>query len=211
MNNLAIYGAGGLGREALVLLQQVNAQQPRWHVLGFFDDGKSKGDWIEGLPVLGGLHDVNAWKDTLALCVAIGEPLMRNKIVGNITNPLIHFPTLIHPACNAGISNVIGQGSVLCSGVQLTLKITIGEFVWVNLNATVGHDVRIGNFTSLMPAVNLSGNVAIGDECYLGVGASVLQNLVIGERSVIGAGAVVTRSFPALSKLVGVPAKPVTA
>jgi hypothetical protein len=35
---LVIFGAGGLGREVLLLIQQLNEAQPTWQVRGFYDD-----------------------------------------------------------------------------------------------------------------------------------------------------------------------------
>lgn len=51
--------------------------------------------------------------------------------------------------------------------------------------------------------------IRIGDGCWLGHGATVLDGVELGPRCVVGAGAVVTRSFPAGSTLVGVPARSV--
>ena len=35
---LVIFGAGGLGREVLVLARQINEVSPTWELVGFFDD-----------------------------------------------------------------------------------------------------------------------------------------------------------------------------
>lgn len=46
--DLIIYGAGGLGREACCLTQLLD----RWNILGFVDDGKKPGEVIDGKEVL---------------------------------------------------------------------------------------------------------------------------------------------------------------
>jgi len=57
-----------------------------------------------------------------------------------------------------------------------------------------------------MPGCSISGKVQIGERSQVGTGARILQNISIGAQSVVGAGAVVTKSFPANSKLIGIPA-----
>ena len=49
--------------------------------------------------------------------------------------------------------------------------------------------------------------VKIGNYVYVGSGAIILPGVAIGDNSVIGAGAVVSKNMPALSVVMGVPAK----
>ncbi len=51
------------------------------------------------------------------------------------------------------------------------------------------------------------GSVAIGDNVWIGEHVCILSGVTIGEGSIIGANAVVTKSVPAHSLAVGVPAK----
>ena len=39
MENIAIYGFGGLGREVACLLNNINKIYSEWNLIGFFDDG----------------------------------------------------------------------------------------------------------------------------------------------------------------------------
>ena len=45
MKDIAIYGAGGLGKEVVCLIDRINKSQskPQWRLIGFFDDGKPIG------------------------------------------------------------------------------------------------------------------------------------------------------------------------
>jgi acetyltransferase-like isoleucine patch superfamily enzyme len=49
--------------------------------------------------------------------------------------------------------------------------------------------------------------VVIGDNCWLGEGSAVLKGVTLGDNCIVGTNAVVTRSAPAGSMLVGVPAR----
>jgi len=207
-NNLAIYGAGGLGREIAYMVHDINQQKRQWKLIGFFDDGKQKASIVDTLPVLGGLNELNAARSPLNLVIAISDPLIKEKLVNDIINTKIEFPVLIHPSCNRGDkkNNTFGRGTILTAGVILTTAIQTGDFVLINLATTVGHDVNIGKFSSIMPGCSISGSVLLGARCLVGTGARILQNLTIGEDSIVGAGAVVTRNFGAGSTLIGVPA-----
>ena len=46
--DIAIFGAGGFGREVLALIKEINRIEPQWNILGFFDDGLEKGEIVKG-------------------------------------------------------------------------------------------------------------------------------------------------------------------
>jgi serine acetyltransferase len=83
----------------------------------------------------------------------------------------------------------------------------VKDFVIINLNSTIGHDSRIGSFTSIMPGAHISGNVTVGDQVLIGTGAVILQNLVLADNVKVGAGAVVTKDIREIQTVVGIPAK----
>ena len=82
----------------------------------------------------------------------------------------------------------------------------VGDFVIVNLSCTIGHDVVLENYTSIMPACSPSGFIHAEEGSYIGAGAIILPNIRLGKWSTIGAGAVVTRNVPESATVVGVPA-----
>ncbi len=208
MKNIAVYGAGGFGRETAWLIQEINQEQDQWNLLGFFDDGFTAGAIVDSLPVLGGMEAVNQWAEPMDLVVAIADPFIRRQLVSRITNRKISYPTVIHPkALRGSPTNSIGRGAIVTAGVILTTGIRIGDFTILNLAATIGHDVKLGDYTSVMPQTSISGGVTIGPNTLIGSGARILQGLSIGASSVVGAGAVVTKSCPDGSRLVGVPAR----
>ena len=211
MKDIAIYGAGGFGREVQSLIVQMNAKEREYNFVGFFDDGKSKGELVNGFPVLGGMEELNAWGSPLCVALAIGDPGVKKRVFGRIVNPLVSFPSLIHPSVMTGERRFvrIDEGCIICGGTIITVNVVIGRFVILNLSCTVGHDTEIGAFSSFMPTVNISGEVNIGEGVYVGTGAKIINRQEIGEWTVVGAGAVVAKSLPAHCTAVGVPAKPI--
>ena len=207
--DLAIYGAGGFGRELALMVEQINADQKRWRVIGFFDDGKTAGGVVDDIELLGGIDALNAWSTPLSVVIALADPAVRAGVVMKIKNEHVDFPVMIHPLSSAGsFRNSYGKGTVITAGSILTTGIELKDFVIVNLASTIGHDVKIGSYTSVMPGCNISGGVAIGEGNLIGTGAQVLQCLSIGNHCKIGAGAVVTRSLESGKTFVGIPARP---
>lgn len=204
---IAIVGAGGFGKETLVMINQINAINPQWLVNGFYDDGIAAGSTVAGIPVLGNLDALKRIDQELAIVVAVGDPKVKRSVVERIQQPNLYFPTLIHPVATIGENIQSGVGCIVTAGCRLTIDITLGDFVLLNLNTTVGHDVHIGSFTSVMPGVHLSGYVQVGEEVLIGTGASVLQHVNIGNRSVVGAGAVVNKNVEPHRTVAGVPAR----
>ena len=211
MKDIAIFGVGGFGREVLALIKDINKVEPTWNIVGFFDDGYEKGNLFNGYPSLGKTDDLNQWKSPISLVMAIGSPVIKKKILGNINNPLVDYPTLIHPSVWIGDKEFveIGKGCIICAGVMITTNVRIKDFVILNLQCTVGHDTIINNYAAFMPTVNISGEVTIGEGVYVGTGAKIINQLEIGDYTIVGAGAVVAKTLPADCTAVGVPAKPI--
>lgn len=211
MKDIAIFGMGGFGREVLTLIKDINKEAPTWNFVGFFDDAHEKGEILNGYPNLGKTEDLNRWPTEISLVIALGDPILKKNILKRINNPMIDFPSLIHPSVWIGdIEYVeIGKGCIFCSGVMITTNVQIKDFVVLNLQCTVGHDTIIKDFAALMPSVNVSGEVTIGECVLVGTNAAIINQLEIGEYSIVGAGAVVTKTLPANCTAVGVPAKPI--
>jgi sugar O-acyltransferase (sialic acid O-acetyltransferase NeuD family) len=210
MKKIAVFGAGGFGREVKMLIDQINQEKSLYEFIGYFDDGEEKGKLVNGFRVLGGVDDLNALNYPLNIVFAIGNPLIKKKVIEKINNEKITFPILIHPSVLIGKDEVsIGEGSIICAGCIITVNINIGKHVILNLSCTVGHDTSVEDFSSFMPTVSISGEVNIRGSVYVGTGAKIINQLEIGENTIVGSGAVVSKSLPANCTAVGVPAKPI--
>ena len=208
MKNCVIVGAGGFGREVKMLIEQINAKSKEYNVLGFYDDSTPKGTLINGLKVLGSVEDLNQVSEPTTVSIAIGTPMIKKKIVGQLTNPLLFFPKLIHPSVSLGISeDAIGKGTIICAGNIITVNIKIGDFVILNLGCTVGHDTVIGDYSAFMPQTNIAGEVNLGESVYGGMGAGIINQVSIGDNVTLGAGTIVVKDMPSNCLVVGVPGK----
>lgn len=201
MRDLIIYGAGGFARE-VYWHSSVDVVSRR--VRMFIDDDPSISS-LYGLPVLARASFEE--HDDDELFVAVGNPGARRKIVGSFDGKK-KFTVLMHRFVVLYDSSV-GIGSILCPGTIVTTGVVIGEHVHVNLNCTIGHGAKIGNFTTLSPGVHVSGNVSIGEGVFVGSGVVIFEGVTIGSNVRIGAGAVVMKNVVSGTTVVGVPARPV--
>ena len=208
MKKIAIYGAGGFGREVACLIRKINEQLPEWELIGFFDDGIEKGTNNEYGVVLGGIDEVNSYPEELAIVIAIASPKIVEKIVGNITSSKIYYPNIISPdVIYLDRDNVkIGKGNIICSGCLISCNVSLGDFNILNGFIPIGHDTLIGSYNSFMPAVKISGEVTIGKRNFFGVNSVVLQQIKIGNDTVVGANSLILRKTKDGMTYVGSPA-----
>ncbi len=211
MKDLIILGASGFGREVAWLVERINKVSPAWNLLGFMDDNDSiQGSEINGYKVLGKSDDINKYSDTYFVC-AVSASRTREKIINKMQeiNPHVKFGTVIDPSVEVSDLVTIGEGTIICAHTILTVNISIGNHVIINLDCTVGHDAILNDFVTLYPSVNVSGITNIGYCSELGTGMQIIQEKTVGEYSIVGAGAVVVKDIPAKCTAVGSPAKPI--
>ena len=208
MEDIAIYGAGGLGREIACLIRKINQQEEKWNFIGFFDDGKPVHSHNEYGEILGGMDELNAWSNRLNVVIAIGTPETIKKVAGRICNERIVFPNLLY-GLSLSDENAfsIGKGNIVTGNTIFSCNVSIGDFNLFNGSVVLGHDVTVGSFNVFMPAVRVSGEVVIGEENLFGVNSIVLQQLKIGSGIRLGAGAVLMHKPKDKSLYIGNPAK----
>lgn len=86
--------------------------------------------------------------------------------------------------------------------------IAIGDNVHITKGVMfVTHDGGTLILRKEVPDLELTAPISIGNDVYIGVNAIILAGVTVGDRCIIGAGAVVTKSIPANSVAVGVPAR----
>ncbi|HNW46560.1 MAG TPA: acetyltransferase [Thermotogota bacterium] len=206
---LAVYGAGGLGREILYYTHQYNEIHGKFVIEGFYDDGIEAGSIVDGYPVLGGLETLKRKTAPTALVMGIADTKIKGRLMESLSDhPNISFPTIVHPTAFLAHTAKLQEGVVLAPFTFVSLNAVVGRGVFVNVGTQLGHDAIIRDYCSLMPSVNLSGGVVLEEGCYVGVGAKILQNITIGAWSVVGANSLVLRNVPSGVTAFGTPAIP---
>lgn len=213
MRDIAIFGAGGFGREVACLIRIINEStpEPQWDIIGFFDENAElKGTEVSHYgKVIGGIPELNAWEKELDITIAVGNPQSMKEIAESINNPNINFPNLIAPTTLFLDREEVkfGKGNIVCSKCQFSCNIQIGNFNIFNGQIPVGHDVKMGDYNVVMPSVNISGGVTMGDCNFLGVQSVVLQYIKIGNFVRLAANSVMLRNAKDDTLYLGNPAK----
>lgn len=101
----------------------------------------------------------------------------------------------------------IGQGNIFCHGSILTTNIQIGNHCQFNLQTSIGHDCKIGDYVTCAPKVSISGNCTIGNRVYIGTGAVIKEKVSICDDVIIGALSFVNRDITEPGTYVGTPAR----
>ena len=206
MKNIIIIGAGGVGRETVLLIEQINTVKPEWNLLGFVDDNKSlHGRCFYGYNVIGCVDSLNTYESIYAIC-SISDSKIKKRIVNNLSSK-IEFANLIHPSSIIGKDCIMGKGIIIQAHCIITTNVNLGNHIQINPQCGIGHDSIIKDFCSLYWNVNVSGNVVIGEGCILGTKTTIIQGLTIGSWSVIGSASNVIRDIPSGSTAVGNPAR----
>jgi len=210
MKDIAIYGAGGLGKEVACLIERINQAGGDWHLVGFYDDAKPAGTRIGRYgSVLGGIDALAHCVQPLAITFAMSDNCAVKRLRETLTGDNLTFPNLIDPSLFVVDKSTLamGEGNIIQYGCMVSCDVTLGSFNIINDHAVIGHDCHIGDYNGIMPTAHLSGGITMGDNNLLGVASVVLQCIHIGHEVTLGANSVLMTNPRDCCTYLGVPAK----
>lgn len=207
MKDLYIVGAGGYGREVLHIIKDIHRiQGPRWNIKGFLDDTE---DPLKGKEcdygVVGTIQGYQP-KENDVLVMAIASPQAKQKLAPMLLERGAVFETVVHPYVNLGDFNEGGQGLVISSGFGVTVNVHVGSYVTL-LDCVLGHDVEVGDYSTISTKANILGGVKIGRGVFIGANAVAAPHSVIEDGSYVGVGSVVLKKVRAGKRVFGNPAR----
>ena len=207
MTDVIIVGAGGFGRETLMMIEEINAVRPQWNVLGFIDDNLYALDGIDcDRQILGKISEWEV-KEGVSFVLSIAEPHTKKTIVELLKSRGAKFVTIIHPTSRLGKNTIVGEGVVLAARSDVTTNIKLGNFVFLNVAAQVGHDCLIGDYCTLFPSSSVAGGSVLGEGVIVGTSAATYPGVKIGEYATIGMNSAVIRNVKPYTTVMGVPAR----
>lgn len=204
---IGIYGSGGLGREILNLVKQINANSSRWDEYIFIDDTKCdkecKGCKLLPLSSLASQYT----PDQIEIVIAVGEPRNRSEMFNRVKNLGYGFATLIHPSVQISSDVIIGVGTIINAGTIISCDAKIGINVYMQPYVCIGHDCCIGDNCVLSSLVFLGGASSIGNETYIAPNSAIRDSITVGAQSIVGMGSIVMRDVADCAIVMGNPAR----
>ncbi|NHV08112.1 acetyltransferase [Cronobacter turicensis] len=198
---LGIYGAGGLGREVLMLARTINQCTSRWREIFFIDDVTDAQE-VYGAAVV----RFDARPAECEVTIAIGEPALRQRLAQKLSG-VAPLATLIHPNVDVPSQSEIRPGAILCDGALISCGVTIGENVLIQPRACVGHDCTIGAYSVVSSLVALAGHCEVGERVFIGMNSCVKEQTRIGDDAIVGMGSAVFSDVAGATIVLGNPAR----
>ena len=228
MKNLIIIGAGGFGREVLMMAIDNPCNGSDWVIKGFLDnrpailDGftqdpnkvaygmdfsdEKRTRYTRDHPILGDPLTYEPQEDEVFLC-ALGDPAQRRRYVEPLLAKGAEFVRLVHPLAAVSAFASVGLGSIIGAYVSLSPDCHVGQHVTVSYGAVLGHDTTVADWAEIGAHCLISGNVTISSAARIYPGAIVIPKAHIGEEAVVAAGSVVFKSVKAHTTVMGNPAR----
>lgn len=205
MEDVAIYGAGGLGSVVLDILQQGDAYRP----VAFLDTNpRLHGRDVGGLPIAGGAMEIERIlrAGIRHVIVAIGDNVTRAALGETLAARGMTLVSAIHPLVSVALSAQIAPHVIIGARANICVHARIATHAVIHAGAIIEHDNVIGKAAFLGPAVRCAGGVHIGEFARLEIGSSVIPGRRVGNGALVRAGAVVINDVPASATVAGVPA-----
>lgn len=210
LKKLVLIGAGGFGRECVLIIEGINKLiKPTYEILGFLDDaeGYSEETDIMGYPWLGTHEWALQHKDEALYVCAIADVHIKAQLQNYLMAEGVQFESIYAYGSYVSRMAEVGQGCVIYGGVMVSENVKLGNGVLLNTYVTIGHDVTIGDYTTISPNVGVSGNVSIGAEVNIGGHSYIIPGRKIGDGATVGAGSNVVSNVKAGVRVFGNPAK----
>lgn len=193
---IVIAGAGGFGREvyAWITGSPNFLREAETEEVVFINDELASVP--VPAPVVSTITAFEPGPDDLLVC-AIGSVAGRRSVVESLEARGSRFATFVHESAIVGDRVTLGEGVIVCPGAILTCDIVVDRHVHININASVGHDVQIGEFATISPSCNLMGASVVERDVFLGAAVTIIPHRKVSRGSVIGAGSIVVKDVEA--------------
>lgn len=210
MKDLLIVGAGGLGRELLQWVKDVNSVEATWRIKGFLDDNPNKLNGFDcDYDVVGSVRDWVPGDNEVFAC-AVAACRVKEQVVSSLKARGAVFESVIHPSATIGDMNNLGEGLVVFPKSVITVNTVVGDFVTL-LNSQIGHDAVVGDYSTVSSYCDITGGVSIGKRVFLASHVTIVPGKNVGDDALVGAGSVVFTDVKTNTKVLGNPARRIVA
>lgn len=191
-NGVLLFGAAHQGLVVLDCLREEGKYQP----ICFVDERPKVPD-LYGLPVFGvEAIEILARRGVRYAHVTIGSPKPKLRVAERLKSAGFEMVRAIHPHAFVSPSATLGEGVYIGPGVVIGPRAVIGNYTQVNNNATLPHDVIVGDAVRISDGANVAGGVRIGDRSLLGLGVTVNTDCHVGADATVMSGVSLFDSLP---------------
>lgn len=195
MKRLALIGS----KEFALQIKEFAESEYDFTVVGFFDDFATKGDMVEGSPILGKISDIESeYAAGRFDCVFLAAGYNNFQFRENTYNCLrgkVPFANIIRKSAiiHKGVS--IGEGVFIGGKSVIGANSIIGNNVFIHGGSDIGHDNHIGSHTYISGRFNSAGFTSIGERCFFGICTIVSDHIKICNDVWVGIGSIVIKDI----------------
>ena len=206
MKDIIIVGAGSAARDVLQVLKEINKVKPKWNIKGFIADyGVNIKELTNGeYDIIGTIEDWIPGENEEFVC-AVADPDIKKKLIEKLEKKGARFAQVIHPNVEINDYCKIGKGVILYHDAIMGPNSEIGDYV--HSNSKIGHDCKIGEYSTISIMCAVMGHVTMGESVFVGGGATIVPGVTIGSHVYIGAGSVVIKDIDTDKRVFGNPAR----
>ncbi len=196
---MIIAGAGAAGKETLYgLISDRNE-----NTIVFFDENngmKSIHFLNSQFKVINKLSEVAKHFSTdNRFLTCIGHPRIKKKITEKLIQQGGQLDRFISSSATIIDNASIKKGTVIHPGCIISFNTIIGQSVSIHANTTIGHGIKIGDYSMIGPNCAIVGPTEIGKGCYIGAGVTIINGVKIGDNVIVNAGETVKSDLPSNS------------
>lgn len=194
MKKLVLVGGGAFSRELINWIHDADPNVSQFELVGYLDSTPNKLQALGyDIPYLGLIEDYIPAEEH-HLLMAINDPVQKERIVQILKEKSAKFIGFIHHSAVIASTSRLGEGVIVCPQSFVSANTIVGDFVFINGLCSIGHDVVVGDYSTLSAHVDLTGYVKVGRGVFFGTSAKVIPKIIIGDGARIGAGALIMRN-----------------
>ena len=170
---LLIVGAGGFGR---VTLEHIAKD----FECSFIDDGKSIGEKVNGVTIVGKIADLSMlFSKYKKIVISIGNNKIREKVYKQAKQIGYDFPNVICDSAYISPCAQVGEGCVILNNVVIQNGARIGNAIVLNPGVEAHHDSVIGSFCCIYTNSVIRTYAEIVDGVKIGSNVTIRNEMVI--------------------------------
>ena len=150
MKRLLVFGTGAHARKVAYY-----ARLCGFAVAGFVDERVSAVTPIMGVPVLRS-PGISAGVDGDVIFVAIGDPVVRRRIMDWLAEGNWPQPAIIHPSAVVAPDAKIGDGALIAAGCIVETLAVVGRGSILDIGVLLDHDCVVSDFEHAHPGKIIS-------------------------------------------------------